>query len=77
MNWQDLRLIILAVAAILVLVLLVTRFKVNAFIALIAAALVVGGGAVIMGLLSLARWHGEIVAGLVGSHNRKVPSLGA
>jgi GntP family gluconate:H+ symporter len=50
MNWQEIRLIILAVAAIAVLVVLVTRLKVNAFIALIAAALVVGGGAVAMGL---------------------------
>ena len=53
MNWQDIRLIILALVAIGTLVLLVARFKVNAFIALIAAALVVGGGAVAMGLPEL------------------------
>src|SRR5436189_4918986 len=50
MTWQEIQLIILAVAAIGALVLLVTKLKVNAFIALIAAALVVGGGAVSMGL---------------------------
>lgn len=45
MDAQDWKLIILAVAAVGVLVLLVTRFKLNAFIALLLAALVLGAGA--------------------------------
>jgi gluconate:H+ symporter, GntP family len=48
MTQTDWNLIILAIAAVVLLVLLVTRWKVNAFIALIAAALVVGLGAVAM-----------------------------
>ncbi len=50
MDAHDLKLIALAVAAVGVLVMLVTKLKVNAFIALIAAALIVGAGAVAMGL---------------------------
>jgi GntP family gluconate:H+ symporter len=50
MSPTDRNLIILALAAIGVLVLLVIRWKVNAFIALVAAALIVGAGAVAMGL---------------------------
>jgi GntP family gluconate:H+ symporter len=50
MTQNDWNLIILALVAIGLLVLLVTRWKVNAFIALFAAALLVGAGAVAMGL---------------------------
>jgi GntP family gluconate:H+ symporter len=50
MNPADWKLIALALAAIAVLVLLVTRLKVNAFISLVIAALIVGGGAVVMGI---------------------------
>ncbi len=45
----DWKLLALAVGAIGLLVLLVTRFKVNAFISLLVASLVVGGGAVLLG----------------------------
>ena len=49
MNPHEWKLITLALAAIGVLVLLVTRLKINAFISLIIAALVVGGGVVLLG----------------------------
>jgi GntP family gluconate:H+ symporter len=49
MNPHDWKLIILALASIAVLVLLVTRLKMNAFISLVIASLIVGGGAVILG----------------------------
>ena len=48
MNPHDLKLIGLALAAIGVLVLLVTRLKMNAFVSLVIASLIVGGGAVLM-----------------------------
>ena len=48
MNPHDWKLIALALAAIGVLVLLVTRLKMNAFISLVIASLIVGGGAVLM-----------------------------
>lgn len=50
MNPGDLKLILLALAAIVILVLLITRWKVNAFIALVLASLVVGSGAVLLGV---------------------------
>lgn len=50
MTQTDSTLIILALASVAVLVLLVTRWKVNAFIALALAALIVGAGAVAMGV---------------------------
>ena len=50
MDAHDVKLILLALAAIAALVILITKLKVNAFIALITAALIVGGGAVAMGL---------------------------
>jgi GntP family gluconate:H+ symporter len=50
MHSTDWTLIFLALGAVVALVLLVTRWKVNAFIALIAAALIVGLGAVAMGV---------------------------
>jgi gluconate:H+ symporter, GntP family len=46
----DWTLIVLAVFAVATLVVLVTRVKLNAFIALLSAALIVGLGAVVMGL---------------------------
>ena len=46
-NWL---LILLALGAIVLLVVLVTRWKVNAFIALVLASFVVGGGAVVAGV---------------------------
>jgi GntP family gluconate:H+ symporter len=48
MNPVDWKLIALALGAIGVLVLLVTRLKLNPFVALILASLLVGGGAVLM-----------------------------
>ncbi|MEO6001791.1 MAG: gluconate:H+ symporter [Opitutus sp.] len=48
MNPDDWKLIVLALSAIGVLVLLVTRFKVNAFVSLVIASLLVGAGAVLM-----------------------------
>ena len=50
MTQTDWNLIFLALAAVVVLVLLVTRWKVNAFISLFLASLIVGAGAVAMGL---------------------------
>ena len=47
---QDWTLITLALASVVLLVVLVTRFKVNAFLALALASLLVGGGAVLMGV---------------------------
>ena len=49
MTPHDWKLIALALAAIGVLVLLITRLKLNAFIALVIASLIVGGGAVWLG----------------------------
>lgn len=49
MSPVDLKLIGVAVGAIAVLVLLVTRLKLNAFVALVIASLIVGGAAVGMG----------------------------
>jgi GntP family gluconate:H+ symporter len=49
MNPTDWKLIALALLAIGALVLLITRWKVNAFVALLLASLIVGGGAVAMG----------------------------
>jgi GntP family gluconate:H+ symporter len=48
MNPADLKLILLAVAAIGALVLLVTWLKLNAFISLVLASLIVGAGAVLL-----------------------------
>jgi GntP family gluconate:H+ symporter len=48
MTTQDWTLITLALASVVLLVVLVTRFKVNAFIALALASLLVGTGAVVM-----------------------------
>jgi GntP family gluconate:H+ symporter len=50
MTQTDWTLIFLALASVAVLVLLVTRWKVNAFIALALAALIVGSGAVAIGV---------------------------
>ncbi len=50
MTTQDWTLITLALASVVLLVVLVTRFKVNAFIALALASLLVGGGAVCLGV---------------------------
>ena len=52
MSPGDLKLILLAFAAIGVLVLLVTWVKLNAFVSLVIASLVVGAGAVLMGRAS-------------------------
>jgi GntP family gluconate:H+ symporter len=49
MTPHDWQLIALAITSVGVLVVLVTRLKLNAFIALIIAALVAGGGAVLLG----------------------------
>lgn len=48
MNHHDLNLIVLALFAIGVLVLLVTWLKINAFVSLVIASLIVGAGAVLM-----------------------------
>lgn len=50
MTQTDWNLILLALASVGTLVVLVTRWKVNAFIALALAALIVGAGAVVMGV---------------------------
>ncbi len=52
MNPADLKLIVLALSAIAVLVVLVTWLKLNAFVSLVIASLIVGGGAVLMGRTS-------------------------
>jgi GntP family gluconate:H+ symporter len=49
MSPLDFKLIALAIAAVGLLVLLVTRWKVNAFISLVLASLLVGGGAMFFG----------------------------
>ncbi len=49
MNPDDLKLIVLALSAIAVLVVLVTWLKLNAFVSLVIASLIVGTGAVWMG----------------------------
>jgi len=49
MTPTDWKLIVLALASIAALVLLITRLKVNAFIALLLASLVVGGGSTLLG----------------------------
>lgn len=49
MNPTDLKLILLALSAIGILVLLVTWLKLNAFVSLVIASLIVGTGAVLMG----------------------------
>ena len=49
MTPADIKLVLVALLAIGTLVLLVTRFKVNAFISLLLASLVVGASAVGMG----------------------------
>lgn len=46
----EIQLIVLALLAVGALVLLVTRFKVNAFLSLLLASMVVGGGAVVAGV---------------------------
>ncbi len=51
MNPDDLKLIGLALCAIAALVLLVTWLKLNAFVSLVIASLIVGAGAVLMGQL--------------------------
>ena len=51
MTIQDWTLITLALASVVLLVVLVTRWKVNAFLALALASLLVGAGAVMMGAL--------------------------
>ena len=52
MNPADLKLIFLALFAIAALVLLVTWLKLNAFVSLVIASLIVGAGAVLMGRTS-------------------------
>jgi GntP family gluconate:H+ symporter len=49
MDAHDVTLILLALAAIGALVLLVTRWKINAFIALLLAALILGAGSILLG----------------------------
>src|SRR4030095_7042725 len=49
MDAHDVTLILLALASIAALVLLVTRWKINAFIALLISALMLGAGAILLG----------------------------
>jgi GntP family gluconate:H+ symporter len=66
----DLKLVIIAFAAIAALVLMVTRWKVNAFIALLLASLLVGAGAVLLGATSkdaAGRMAAYTMAGVVKS----------
>lgn len=56
----DIQLIVLAFVAVAALVLLVTRFKVNAFMSLLLASLVVGVGAVFSGVT--VKESGQVVA---------------
>jgi GntP family gluconate:H+ symporter len=53
MTQTDWNLIFLALASVVMLVLLVTRWKVNAFMSLVLASLIVGAGAVAMGVKAL------------------------
>jgi H+/gluconate symporter-like permease len=56
MNPQDWKLILLALIAITALIVLITKAKVNAFLSLLMASLVVGLGAVLLlGVLPKAR----------------------
>jgi len=50
MSPTDYKLIVLAVAAVGLLVLLITKLKVNAFISLVLASLIVGAGAMLVGV---------------------------
>jgi gluconate:H+ symporter, GntP family len=70
MEAADWKLIGLALAAIGVLVLLVTRFKINAFIALAGASLVVGAGAVFWLQAPLRDATGAVLAGADGAPQR-------
>ena len=65
MTQTDWNLIILALAAVAVLVLLVTRWKVNAFIALALASLIVGAGAVAMGVTPKAAKTALTMSGVI------------
>lgn len=66
MNPNDWKLLALAIIAIGGLVLLVTRYKVNAFIALIAASLIVGLGAVMVLGVSVRDAAGKIILDKAG-----------
>ena len=65
MTQTDSTLIILALASVAVLVLLVTRWKVNAFIALALAALIVGAGAVAMGVTPKGTTNALTMTGVI------------
>ena len=65
MTQTDWNLIILALAAVAVLVLLVTRWKVNAFVALALASLIVGAGAVAMGVTPKAAKTALTMTGVI------------
>ena len=72
MTPADLKLILVALVAIGALVILVTRFKVNAFISLLLASLIVGLSAVAMGrpltvvgvVKSFSTGLGNVMAGI-------------
>ncbi len=73
----DWKLIILALASIGVLVLLITRFKVNAFISLLLASLIVGAGAVAAGRMIKDAAGKDIPYTMVGVAKTFADGLGA
>ncbi|HRI12963.1 MAG TPA: gluconate:H+ symporter [Verrucomicrobiota bacterium] len=73
----DWKLILLALAAIGVLVLLITRFKVNPFISLLLASLMVGAGAVATGRLFKDAAGKEIAYTMVGVAKSFTEGIGA
>lgn len=73
----DWKLIVLAFLAIGVLVLLITKFKVNAFIALLLASLMVGAGAVATGRLIKDAAGKELPYTMVGVAKTFADGLGA
>ena len=66
MNPQDWKLIVLALFSIGILVLLITRAKVNAFISLLLASLVVGIGAVVLLGVPARDTTGKVLAEVAG-----------
>jgi len=77
MSPTDWKLIVLALASIGALVLLITRLKVNPFIALLLASLVVGGGSVLLGRMIRDAGGREAAYTLLGVARSFSDGLGA